>query len=65
MSLMAAQTYVLLVADGVLHKRDVTLGVETDDYVEIISGISLADKVVVRSGSFLEEGTKVEIIEDK
>ena len=61
----ADKTYVLLVADGVLHKRDVTLGVETDDYVEIISGISLADKVVVRSGSFLEQGTKVEIIDDK
>jgi membrane fusion protein (multidrug efflux system) len=59
------KAYVLLVTDGVLHKKDVTLGVERDDFVEIISGIGPADTIVVRSGSFLEEGTKVEIVEDK
>jgi len=59
------KVYVLLVTDGALHKKDVTLGVERDDYVEIISGLGLSDTVVVRSGSFLEEGTKVEVIKDE
>ncbi|MBI4835084.1 MAG: efflux RND transporter periplasmic adaptor subunit [Planctomycetes bacterium] len=58
------KSYVLVVMDGVLKKKDVTIGIEHDEYVEITSGLSLTDKVVVRSGSFLEDGTKVEVIPD-
>lgn len=57
--------YVLIVNDGTLHKRAVVTGIEKDDSVEIISGVSRTDTVVVRAGSFLEEGTKVEIVKDK
>jgi hypothetical protein len=36
--------------------------VETENYIEITSGISADDKVVVRSGTFVEDGAQVEIV---
>jgi membrane fusion protein, multidrug efflux system len=57
--------YVLIVNDGTLHKKSVTVGVEKENTVEIISGINPTDTIVVRSSSFLEDGTKVEVVEDK
>ena len=59
------KSYVLVVVDGALLRKDVVVGIEKDDYVEITSGLVLADMVVVRSGSFLESGAKVEIVEGK
>ena len=59
------KSYVLVVVDGMLLRKDVVVGIEKDDYVEITSGLGLADMVVVRSGSFLENGSKVEIVNDK
>jgi multidrug efflux system membrane fusion protein len=59
------KTYVWVVDDGALHRKDVSIGVEEADKIEIISGISQTDTIVVRSGSFLEDGTKVEIVEEK
>jgi membrane fusion protein (multidrug efflux system) len=59
------KSYVFAVVDGVLRRKDITIGIEKDDFVEIASGISLEDTVVVRSGSFLEEGAKVEAVPDK
>ncbi|MFH1227128.1 MAG: efflux RND transporter periplasmic adaptor subunit [Planctomycetota bacterium] len=60
----ADKSYVLVVNNGVLNKKTVTLGVEKEDYVEIAAGINPTDIVVVRSSSFLDEGSKVEIVED-
>lgn len=59
------KTYVWSVNDGVLHRKDVNIGIEKEDKVEIISGISQTDTIVMRSGSFLEDGTRIEIIEGK
>ena len=55
--------YVFAVKDAILSKRQVVLGIEKEDFVEIISGISASDTIVLRSGSFLNDGAKVEIIE--
>lgn|GEM_PF-6719965 len=56
--------YVLVVNNGVLSKKTVTLGVEKEDYVEIVVGINPTDLIVIRSSSFLDDGAKVEIVED-
>lgn len=57
------KSFVWVVVDKILHRKNVSVGVEEEDYVEIISGINQNDKVVVRSGSSMKEGTKVEIVE--
>ena len=58
--------YVLIVSDdNVLHKKTVEAGIQEENTVEIISGISATDNIVVRSSSFLEDGNKVVIVEDK
>ena len=57
--------YVWIVNDSMLHKRPVTIGVEKEEFVEIVAGINPTDNIVVRSGSFLQDGTKVEVVEDR
>ncbi len=55
-------TAVLLVgADGKAHKRPVKIGVRTDEAVQIVSGITKADTVVIQGGYGLDEGTKVAV----
>lgn len=45
--------------DGVLEKRALTLGVETPTRIQIISGVSEGDTVVLGNSSELEPGMKV------
>jgi RND family efflux transporter MFP subunit len=59
------KTYVWVVNGGILHRKDVSIGIEEEKKVEIISGIDASDTVVVRSSTFMEEGAKIEIVEDK
>ncbi|MFH1230634.1 MAG: efflux RND transporter periplasmic adaptor subunit [Planctomycetota bacterium] len=59
------KTYVYVVKDKKLERKDVTTGVQTEDFVEITSGITADDEIVVRSGTFVEAGTLVEVISEK
>ncbi len=45
--------------DGRLEQRDLTLGLETDDRVEVKSGLKLGDEVVVGSRAQLKPGALV------
>lgn len=57
--------YVFVVNDSTLHKTDITMGIEEENDVEITSGLKASDTVVVRSSSFLDDGAKVEVVEEK
>ncbi len=46
-------------SDGVAHKRAITVGIRTDTSVQITSGLSESDNVVVEGGYGLEDGTAV------
>jgi RND family efflux transporter MFP subunit len=46
-------------ADGTLHKKNVTVGVQTAESVQITSGLTVGDTVIVSGGYGLDEGTKV------
>ncbi len=48
-------------ADGAAHKRAVTTGIRTPESVQIISGVSPADTVVIEGGYGLDDGTKVKV----
>jgi RND family efflux transporter MFP subunit len=58
-STSAARAYV--VADGVIRIVPVTLGLETDQSVEILSGLKEGDTVVVGRHAGLREGQKVQV----
>ncbi|MBN1272463.1 MAG: efflux RND transporter periplasmic adaptor subunit [Candidatus Aminicenantes bacterium] len=49
--------------DGLAHKREVVLGLENTDMIEIIKGLSVGEMVVVEGNFGLEDGTKIEIKE--
>ncbi len=56
--------YVFLIQDGMLEKREVRLGLEDLDQVEILEGLSTGDWVVAAPGVDMEDGMKVKRIEE-
>ena len=53
------QNAVWLVTDGVAHKQVVTLGAQGEDTIQIVSGVSEGDQVVVKGADQVREGQKV------
>ena len=51
--------FVYVVKDGLLEKRRIVIGVSSDDYSEIIEGLSEGEIVVTEDIDDMEEGTKV------
>lgn len=65
-AVMAAQEgagkYVMVIGpDSTAHKKTVTLGVQSGDHVQVLSGISANDMVITTGGYGLDENTKVKI----
>ncbi len=50
---------VFVVKDGVVDRRDVTVGIRQEGFVEIIAGVSDGELVVLKSGGFLKAQEKV------
>jgi multidrug efflux pump subunit AcrA (membrane-fusion protein) len=48
-------------ADGVAHKRTVTLGIQTPENVQVLDGISASDMVITAGAYAMDDGTKVKI----
>ncbi len=48
-------------ADGAAHRKAVTLGIQDGDDVQITSGLTMSDTVVIGGAYGLEEGTKVKV----
>lgn len=47
--------------DSIAHKRAVTLGIQTPETVQILSGVSASDMVITTGAYALADGTKVKI----
>lgn len=55
-------TAVMLVSsDGTAHRKPVTVGVRTEETVQILSNLSPSDTVITEGGYGLDEGTKITI----
>jgi len=54
------QTRVFVVNDGNVHVRPVRIGLEEGTANEVLDGLKLGDRVVMRGQALLEEGMKVE-----
>lgn len=55
------QAYVFKVQDGVAVKVPVTKGKEGEDQIELVSGVTKGDLVVVEGGDKLQDGAKVKV----
>ena len=55
------KTVLVVAADGTMHKKNVTLGVQTAKTVQIASGLTTGDTVIMSGGYGLDEGTKVKV----
>ena len=56
-----SKTVMIAGADGVAHKRVVTLGLQDSEDVQVLSGLSPTDQVITGGAYGLEDGTKVKI----
>jgi multidrug efflux pump subunit AcrA (membrane-fusion protein) len=56
--------FVYLIQDGQLEKREVQLGLEDLNRVEVLDGLSIGDWVVAAPGVDMEAGMKVKRIEE-
>lgn len=57
------QSHVYLVEDGKAIKRDVEIGIQDQDWLEVISGLALDDTLIIAGQHNVREGTDVEVIE--
>lgn len=48
--------------DGVAHLKEVTIGIQDDGLVQILSGISAGNQVVTKGAYSLDDGTKVKVV---
>ena len=51
--------FVYLVVDGIVEKRYITLGISSDEYVEVVEGLAETDQVMTMISSDIEEGMPV------
>lgn len=51
--------FVYLVVDGIVEKRYITLGISSDEYVEIVEGLEETDQVITMVSADIEEGMSV------
>ena len=58
-------TVMLVDAKNVAHERKVTVGIRTNDKIEIVEGLQEGDTVVIEGNFALPDGTKVEVAKDE
>jgi HlyD family secretion protein len=56
-------TAVLVIRDGVAHRRVVQVGVRDGDRVQIVSGVNPGEEVVVQGGMGVDDGAKVKVVD--
>ena len=53
------QKFVFIIENGVAKKRKVIAGGHNDKYIEIITGLSVGDKVIIMGNFEVEEGDEL------
>lgn len=57
----ASGSYVQVVREGVVERREVTAGILTEDGKrEIVNGLGVGESVIARSGAFFRDGDRVD-----
>jgi len=58
-------TVMVVDAANVAHETKVTVGIRTNDKIEIVSGLQGGETVVTEGNFALPDGTKIEVAEDE
>ncbi len=59
-----AQSYVYVVdTNNVAHRRNVEIGMQVSDVVQIISGLEMGERLVIQGQSLLTDGAAVRIVQ--
>src|SRR5256714_1214417 len=58
-------TVMIVDAQNVAHERKVTVGIRTNDKIEIVEGLQEGDTVVIEGNFALPDGTKVEVAKEE
>jgi multidrug efflux pump subunit AcrA (membrane-fusion protein) len=58
-------SWIVFVVDenNIAHRREVALGIDNEDFLEIISGVSLGENIVSAGQNFLSDGDSVRIVD--
>jgi len=58
-------SWIVFVADekNIAHRREVTLGIDNEDFIEILEGVNFGDRVVSAGQNFLSDGDLVRIVD--
>ncbi len=56
-----SKAVMVIAADSTAHKKTVTLGIQTHEDVQILSGVAPTDMIITTGGYGLDDGTKVKI----
>jgi multidrug efflux pump subunit AcrA (membrane-fusion protein) len=49
-------------SDGIAHLKEVLIGIEDHGMTQVVSGISVGDRVVTQGAYGLDDGTKVKVV---
>ncbi len=55
------KSVMVIAADGTAHKHPITLGIQTSESVQVLSGLTNADNVITTGAYGLDDGTKVKV----
>ncbi|MEO6805691.1 MAG: efflux RND transporter periplasmic adaptor subunit [Edaphobacter sp.] len=55
------KSVMVIAADGTARKRSITVGIQTRESVQVLSGLAPADTVITTGAYGLDEGTKVKV----
>jgi membrane fusion protein (multidrug efflux system) len=58
------ETYVFVANDGIARRVSVELGSRSPGVVEVASGLTLEDQVIVTGQDRLSSGDRIEVVED-
>ena len=59
------QAYVFVIKGGSVERREVQVGMDDGERIEVISGLKSGEQVVVKGQAYLKEGQKVDIVKQE
>ena len=54
--------HVFVAKDNIAEKREVTLGLEEGDFIEVMAGVDMGEEVIVLGQGGLKNGSEIEIL---
>lgn len=59
------QAYVFVIKDGSAERREVEVGMDDGEMIEVVSGLNSGEQVVIKGQAYLKEGQEVDIVKQE